>query len=535
MNTSTNRLSLTLLGEPQLLWNDQALELPPSKKTRALLAFLALTNRPHRRDRLCEIFCSSAEDPRAALRWSLSKVRQLVNKVDDTRLQADRERVFLNMDDIAIDIHQIAQHLNAEGLSPSALETLYQQLQEPFLDGLELPEQDLFQQWLRGERQEVVRLQGRVLAKLASHAQLNIPQRLEWARVWLSLEPLNPRAATRLVSELKLQQATDELVRVTENLVQRFRNAGMAWSPDRESVDEQQGSIHSERDRQREFLLKQKINFCTAADGVRLAYASVGRGTPILKAANWLSHLEHDWDAPIWSPLFRDLASDHHFIRYDERGNGLSDWNVEHISFDDFVTDLETVADASGLDSFALLGISQGAAVSIEYAIRHPERVSQLILFGGYDAGWRIDATDDTIREREAIMTLTKSGWGNDNPAYRQIFSSTFMPSANADELAWFNEFQRLTTSPENAVRFLSVFGDIDVRDKLAQVKVPTLVIHSVRDNRIPVSVAHRLASTIPNATFVGLDSDGHLLLGREPASGEFVQAVRQFIHASHR
>jgi len=535
VNSRTNTLSLTLLGEPRLLLNDEDIELPPSRKTRALLAFLALTNRPHRRDRLCEIFCSSAEDPRAALRWSLTKVRQLVNKLDATRLQADRERVTLVMEDIDIDVRQIATRLQASDLRPEELEALLYQLQEPFLEGADLPEQELFQQWLQGERQDVVRLQGRVLEKLSAHEQLNVPQRLRWAKQWIALEPLNPRAATRLVSELRLQQTSTELVQMTQHLIQRFRNAGMRWSPDREAADRENQASGNERDRQREFLMRQKVSFCTAADGVRLAYASVGRGTPILKAANWLSHLEHDWNAPIWSPLFRELASDHHFIRYDERGNGLSDWNVENITFEDFVTDLETVADASGLDTFALLGISQGAAVSIEYAIRHPERVSQLILFGGYDAGWRIDATPDTIREREAVMTLTKSGWGSDNPAYRQIFSSTFMPSANPDELAWFNEFQRLTTSPENAVRFLSVFGDIDVREKLAQVTVPTLVIHSRRDNRIPVSVAHRLTQKIPNATLVELDSDGHLLLGREPASGEFVRAVRHFIHTTQR
>jgi pimeloyl-ACP methyl ester carboxylesterase len=287
-----------------------------------------------------------------------------------------------------------------------------------------------------------------------------------------------------------------------------------------------------ERDQQtrRDLLMQQKISFCEAHDGVRLAYASVGEGPPIIKAANWLTHIEHDWDAPIWSPLFRNLAKDHQVIRYDERGNGLSDWDVEDISFESFVTDLEAVVEASGIKKFTLLGISQGAAVSIEYAIRHPDRVAQLILFGGYDSGWRINATADEIREREAIMTLTETGWGRDNPAYRQIFSSTFMPSANAEELTWFNEFQRLTTSPENAVRFLSVFGDIDVRERLSQLIVPTLVLHSEGDSRIPLQVGQSLAAKIPSAEFVGLNSDGHLLLGREPASKEFVERIKDFI-----
>jgi pimeloyl-ACP methyl ester carboxylesterase len=188
------------------------------------------------------------------------------------------------------------------------------------------------------------------------------------------------------------------------------------------------------------------------------------------------------------------------------------------------------VVDAIGLETFALLGISQGAAVSIEYAVRHPQRVSRLVLFGGYPAGWRIDASEDLIREREAVMTLTATGWGRDNPAYRQIFSSTFMPNATLDELQWFNDFQRSTTSPENAVRFLSAFGDIDVREQLSRVSVPTLVIHSLGDRRIPAATGRNIAASIPDAEFLGLESDNHLLLGREPASSVFVEAVREFL-----
>jgi pimeloyl-ACP methyl ester carboxylesterase len=156
--------------------------------------------------------------------------------------------------------------------------------------------------------------------------------------------------------------------------------------------------------------------------------------------------------------------------------------------------------------------------------------VSRLVLFGGYPAGWRIDASEEVIREREAVMTLTATGWGQDNPAYRQIFSSTFMPSATYEELQWFNEFQRSTTSPENAVRFLSAFGDIDVRDQLSRVSVPTLVIHSLGDRRIPAETGRDIAASIPDAEFLGLESDNHLLLGREPASPAFVQAVREFL-----
>ncbi len=278
---------------------------------------------------------------------------------------------------------------------------------------------------------------------------------------------------------------------------------------------------------------QQTVRFCKASDGTSLAWSRVGvenNAAPLVKAANWLTHLERDWEAPIWSPLFRALAQKRPLVRYDERGCGLSDWNVAEISFETFVTDLEAVVDAAGIDRFPLLGISQGASVSIEYAARHPERVSHLILFGGYAAGWRHTATPEQAQEREAVMVLTQAGWGRDDPAYRHIFSSTFMPSATAAELSWFDEFQRQTTSPQNAVRFLHAFADIDVRERLSSINVPTLVLHSNGDHRIPVKTGTELAAAIPNAQFVGLDSDNHLLLGREPASKAFIETIDRFL-----
>lgn len=527
------KLTLKTLGELSIAWDDQSVALPSSKRTRALLAYLALTARPQRRDRLCEVFWKQPDDPRGALRWSLSKIRRLVNQSHLERLVADRERVILLTDDIEIDIRVLAQQLDQPDLSVERLTAIGQRLQEPLLEGLDLSNQELFQQWLYAERQEVISLRAKAAGRLASHSDIDMAGQLAWAQAWIQLDPYATKAAHRLLELLQASGETEAFNRTTTQLSQRFRNAGIAWSPQLATKPEISSVDTDSAVTERELLARQKIQFCTAADGVRIAYASVGDGPPIVKAANWLSHLEHDWDAPIWSPLFRDLAKSHRFIRYDERGNGLSDWLVGELSFDAFVTDLETVVAASGEDRFALMGISQGAAVSIAYAVKYPERVSHLILFGGYANGWRIDATPAVQREREAVITLTEAGWGQDNPAYRQIFSSTFMPSASAQELAWFNEFQRLTTSPENAARFLSVFGDIDVRDQLAQVQVPTLVIHSLGDQRIPVSVGRDIAAAIPNAEFVGLESDGHLLLGREAASQAFVKAVRDFI-ASH-
>lgn len=523
-------IAVNLLGELSIYRDGVLVKLPASKRTRALLAYLAFTARPHRRDRLCEVFWEIPDDPRGALRWSLSKIRPIVNDNGYMRLSADRERVALLTSDVVIDVNELATQISQAETTVAELEATEQQLQRPFLEGIDLPNQALFQQWLSGERQEINRLRGKALARLASTAESSLETKLKWTRIWIELEPFNTGAAKLLLNLLNRLGRTSEAAALSLEFLTRFRHAGISWSAnnDKEFIPESQPA--EDKVVVRDLLARQKIQFCTANDGVRIAYASVGKGSPIIKAANWLSHLEHDWDAPIWSPLFRELALEHHFVRYDERGNGLSDWDVKDISFESFVTDLETVVEASQLEQFSLLGISQGAAVSIEYAIRHPEKVKHLILFGGYAAGWRIGASEALTREREAVMTLTGLGWGKDNPSYRQIFSSTFLPGASSDELAWFNDFQRLTTSPENAVRFLSVFGDIDVRDKLAKLQVPTLVIHSLGDRRIPVSTGRNIAASIPNAQFVGLESDGHLLLGREPASKVFIETVRDFI-----
>ncbi len=523
-------IRISTLSELAVERDGEVITLPASKRSRALLAYLALTGRPHRRDRLCEVFWEIPDDPRGALRWALSKLRPIVNDDSTERLVADRERVTLLTTDVEIDVRAIAAELQGGGPNLERLETVAKRLREPLLDGIDLPDQPLFQQWLTAEREDANRVRAMALQLLSMHQNLPANTALPWSREWLEVEPFSPQAATQFVTQLQQLGQSSELQTATTELAARFHNAGIAWSPQAHAPMQLTPFGSDEFDESRRLLGRQRIQFCTADDGVRLAYASVGSGTPIVKAANWLSHLELDWDAPIWSPLFRELARDHLFVRYDERGNGLSDWDVIDISFDAFVADLETVVEATGLDRFALLGISQGAAVSVEYAVRYPERVSHLILFGGYPAGWRIDASEESIKEREAVMTLTATGWGQDNPAYRQIFSSTFMPSASAEDLNWFNEFQRRTTSPENAVRFLSAFGDIDVRDRLSQVSVPTLVIHSLGDRRIPVETGRDIAATIPGAEFLGLESDGHLLLGPEPAARVFVDAVGRFI-----
>jgi class 3 adenylate cyclase/pimeloyl-ACP methyl ester carboxylesterase len=276
---------------------------------------------------------------------------------------------------------------------------------------------------------------------------------------------------------------------------------------------------------------EQEIHFCTTRDGVQLAYARTGGGPPLVKTGNWMTHLEFDFESPIWRHLYRELSRDSTLIRYDARGNGLSDRDVEDVSFETFVGDLEAVVDAAGLERFALLGISQGCAVSIAYAVRHPERVTHLILCGGYAVGWAKRVQSAAEKEQgTAMLTLVRLGWGQENAAFRQLFTSQFIPGGTKEQVDWFNELQRISTSPEDAVRNLVANGDTDVSALLGQVSVPTLVMHARDEARVPFDQGRRLAAGIPGAKFVPLSSRNHLILEDEPAFPRFLQEIRTFL-----
>lgn len=277
---------------------------------------------------------------------------------------------------------------------------------------------------------------------------------------------------------------------------------------------------------------RQQIRFARAHDGVRLAYAVSGSGDPVvIKAATWLSHIEQDWESPVWNHLLREMSVRSTFVRYDERGCGLSDWDVADLSFDSWVRDLETVADAVGAERFALLGISQGAAVAIAYAVRHPQRVSHLVLHGGYARGRLVRSnTDEQREEAEMMCRLAELGWGKQDPSFRQFFTTQFIPGGTAEQHEWFNEMERLSTSPRNAARFMREFNTIDVTRLLREVECPTLILHSVNDVRVPFEEGRLLARGIEDAEFVSIDSRNHLLLEHERGWQRWIEAVRQFL-----
>jgi len=280
--------------------------------------------------------------------------------------------------------------------------------------------------------------------------------------------------------------------------------------------------------------LRQDVRFCSAADGTRIAVATIGTGPPLVRASHWLSHVEHDLESPVWRPWLRELSRRHTYVRYDQRGCGLSDPTPPDLSLDLLVGDLEAVVDHLGLARFPLFGTSQGGAVAIAYAKRHPERVSQLVLVGAYARGAARRATSGLARlEAETLVNLVRVGWGRDNDSFRQLFTNQYLPEGTAEQHRWWNDLERLTQSPEVAARTLAVFHAIDVSELAAGLRVPALVMHSRRDARVPFEEGRRLAALIPGAQFVPLESANHVLLEGEPAWPVFLEALDGFLGAA--
>jgi pimeloyl-ACP methyl ester carboxylesterase/DNA-binding CsgD family transcriptional regulator len=273
------------------------------------------------------------------------------------------------------------------------------------------------------------------------------------------------------------------------------------------------------------------IRFCTSPDGVRLAFAVHGSGPPLVRVATWLTHLQYDWDSPLWPHWLDALAEGRTLLRYDERGSGVSDRDVSRFSMDAWVEDLEAVVDAAGLERFSLLGLSNGGAVAIAYAVRHPERVSHLALCGGFARGrLRRDPSSRARAEAEAMLSLIRVGWGRANPAFRRIFTTLFVPDATHEQMTWFDELQRISATPETAALMRLTREEVDVTDLLAQVVTPTLVLHAQDDAAVPFEQGRGLASAIPDARFVPLDGRNHILLSDEPAWEVFLGELNGFL-----
>ena len=280
--------------------------------------------------------------------------------------------------------------------------------------------------------------------------------------------------------------------------------------------------------------MEQRIRFCRSRDGVQLAYATSGEGPPFVKVANFLTHLEYDWRSPVVRPFLLELNRGRTLLRYDPRGCGLSDRNVEDLSLDAWVADLETVVDAAGVERFPLFAHSQGGAIGIAYAARHPERVSHLILLGGWARSvMKRDLTPAQIEEMRTLVKMAGFGWGRENPAYRQVFTSLLIPDSSPEQAASYNELERMCASPECAARIFSSVGKLDVMDLAPLVQCPTLVMHAHGDASVPYEEGRLIAAAIPNARFVLLHGRNHILLPHEVAWKEFFAELRAFLGAS--
>jgi pimeloyl-ACP methyl ester carboxylesterase/DNA-binding CsgD family transcriptional regulator len=277
--------------------------------------------------------------------------------------------------------------------------------------------------------------------------------------------------------------------------------------------------------------MKQEIRFCSSSDGVRIAYATTGSGPPLVRVANWLTHLNLDWQSPVWSHWFQELSIGNTLLRYDPRGTGLSDRQVDSFSLESWVHDLEAVLDDQGSQRFNLLGFCQGGPIAIAYAALHPERVNRLIIYDSYANGAFTDGIDPLKkREAQALAEMIEVGWGQQAAAFRQIFTNLLIPGASIQQQRWYVEFERRTVSPENALRLWNAFHRLDVRDLASKVQTPTIVFHVHQDAMVPYEAGLRLAALIPDARFVPLEGHNHILLEDDTAWPLFLEEVRSFL-----
>ena len=275
--------------------------------------------------------------------------------------------------------------------------------------------------------------------------------------------------------------------------------------------------------------LRQHVRYVTATDGTRLAWAEAGAGPVVVKAANWLTHLEYEWESPVWKHWLQFFSAHFRFVRYDERGCGMSDWQGGALSLDQWAADLESVIDAARPDEpVTLLGISQGAAACVRYAVAHSERVARMILYGGYSRGALLRGSPASRQAHRAMIDLTRVAWGQENPTFRQVFTSRFIPGGTHEQLQWFNDLCLKTATGEIAASLFEARAAMDISSLLGDVRVPTLVVHGRDDEVVPIAEGRGLASGIPGAEFVELDSRNHILLEHEPAWQRFQEAVRR-------
>jgi DNA-binding SARP family transcriptional activator/pimeloyl-ACP methyl ester carboxylesterase len=392
--------------------------------------------------------------------------------------------------------------------------------------GGELLPQEPYAAWAFQPRQRLDLLRRELLRACHSWAEL------------AALDATDEQAHLALATEMLSRGDRSGALRLLDALEQTLRDElGIGPSPEFHelrvgALDTPVSAPASEPAPRYAGLRRQTIGFCRTLDGVRLAYATSGAGAPLVKASNWLTHLDYDWGSPVWSHWWQALSEDRLLVRYDERGSGLSDWDVDERSFtlDAWVADLETVVDTLGLERFPLLGISQGGPIAITYAARHPERVTHLIIYGTCARATWGKANETERRELAALGQLIRVSWGSDQPGFRQVYDARFLPDGPLELWRAFDELQRRTTSAKNAHRLWRAFGSLDAAEAARTLEVPTLVLHSRDDLVWSFGEAEELHSLITASRLVPLDSRNHILQAGEPAFAAFIDEVRHFL-----
>ncbi|MEK9968829.1 MAG: alpha/beta fold hydrolase [Ferrovibrio sp.] len=494
------------------------LDLPPSKKARALLAYLAATQRPQRRERLVSLFWNDTENGREGLRWTLSRLRKTLEPDDVVRIDADRDTVTLKVTCESCDlglIRRIAAITPA--LSATAdLIAAASMASSDFLEGLDLPDCYEFRLWCMAERENLRHSMAAILATLCDRLG-HSEQALPYARRRVLLQPTEESAHIALVQMLVALRRLPEAQAHIQAARKQFEAAGLPPPYTLIRLWASQDVAHQPIVDITKRLQRQRVHFCTTKDDVRIAYAVAGEGPRVVTAANWYSHLEYDFENPIWQHLLNTLAQNRQLVRYDRRGCGLSDRTTRKLSFAESQNDLEAVGSLFDQEPFDLVGFCSGAAIAAAYAARHPQQVRRLILIGSAAVGWR-KRGEISRATTEHMVALTREGWAMDNPAFRQIFTSLMFPEATQEQSKWFNELQRISAEPETAARLMDSFGDYDVAALLPQIQCPTLVLHNRDDAMVPVELGMQCAAAIPNAQFVTLPSRNHLTLENEPS-----------------
>jgi len=546
-NSSICRLSLLGGASVQRIPEDVEIDFP-TRKAKALLIYLAMApNYRASRSKLAGIFWSRSaeEQARASLRQTIASLRKVLTFDVYCLLDTSSDDVFLKGDMLDIDVVHFEQQTDDDVDATELAVTLYK---GDFLDGFSINE-DSFETWARDKQKNLSEL---AIQKMTSLCYFwmsfgDLDKSITISKNILVVDPLHESSHQTLMrlytligrreSAIKQYQECKKVLMdelnvepqvETSELYKKIINREPLISSAKPH-NKAAPVLHESQRHTHKNKVNQEIRYCLSEDGVRIAYAIAGEGNPIIKCGNWMTHLEFDWHTPIWRHLNHFLIKNHTLVRYDARGNGLSDWDVDDIGQDEFVKDLEAVANASGFKKFILFGVSQGCAISIAYAVHNPDRISHLILYGGFARGWRHGGKEEVITG-EAFSALTKQGWGLDNPAYRQLFTSLFIPDGTYEQMAWFNELQRKSASAKNAVKYIQATGQFDVRDQLKKISVPTLILHCKDDEKVQLSMGQELAKGIPNAKFVELEGRNHLILEQELAWGKFLSEFETFI-----